>query len=206
MRIDVSPRHKNAPRPAWKVCPFCNEQFARPERISDAQWEARVHCTQRCAKSVPARVILQTNHTKTDGPLSTQCWIWNGTTRRNGYGQVIIKRDGVKHTWRAHRLSYREFCGDPGNLLVCHRCDNRACINPLHLFLGTHKGNSDDMDAKGRRKAITGDQKPSSKLTVEAVQEIKRGGRPIILAAKFGVSESLIHKVRQGKAWGWVNA
>lgn len=205
MRIDARPRHKNAPRPAWKVCPFCEAHFARPSRISDAQWEMRKFCSYRCSKSLSAKEILARNFVRADGPLDTQCWLWTGRSNRAGYGRVAVKRHGKITHWFAHRLAYVEFCGDPGELLICHRCDVPACVNPDHLFAGTHLDNMRDMDSKGRRKAANGDQKPSSKLNSDAVRDILSGGSPTDLAKKYGVSVSSIYKVRQGVAWGWVN-
>jgi len=71
------------------------------------------------------------------------CWIWNGYKLTSGYGQYY-------HVG-AHRVAWIETHGDiPDNLLVCHHCDNPSCVNPKHLFLGTHRDNTQDMIAKGR--------------------------------------------------------
>lgn len=81
------------------------------------------------------------------------CWIWTASFFTNGYGQFRhgSRTDGTRKLDHAHRMAYRLEVGQiPEGMLVCHKCDNKKCVNPDHLFLGTSKDNTQDMIKKGR--------------------------------------------------------
>ena len=80
------------------------------------------------------------------------CWPWRGRRLRSGYGRLVLRGRQIA----AHRIAYELSNGPvPTGLLVCHSCDNPPCCNPLHLWIGTHQDNMDDMMAKGRHKNKT---------------------------------------------------
>lgn len=94
---------------------------------------------------------------KSDG-----CWLWLGTKSADGYGS--IRHAGKMR--KAHRVAYELMRGViPDGGQICHHCDNPACVNPDHLFVGTNRDNMIDRQRKGRSKNLfpTGDQHPRSK-------------------------------------------
>jgi hypothetical protein len=81
------------------------------------------------------------------------CWLWKGSIqpgKNKGYGRINVNNINSY----SHRVSYLVYKGDPGNLHVCHKCDNPACVNPNHLFVASHQDNMKDRNAKGRQYHI----------------------------------------------------
>lgn len=136
----------------------------------------------------------------------TGCWNWTAGTSGNGYGELRLK-NGLSGGQRgtAHRISYSEFVGEiPAGMMVCHKCDNRLCVNPNHLFIGTAQDNLTDMVKKGR--SLKGEKNHKSILSDFQVAEIKNSNTPLKIAAeKYGVHFSTISKIRTGKNWGWLS-
>jgi len=97
---------------------------------------------------------------------SSNCWHWEGGKNGNGYGSLMNIYGKFEV---AHRISYKLYNGEiPEGILVLHKCDIRHCVNPNHLFLGTHKDNTDDMVKKGRhggyKNNFKGSKNPNSKI------------------------------------------
>ena len=125
------------------------------------------------------------------------CWLWTASTNGHGYG--VIGADGKLQ--KAHRVSWNLANGPvPEGLCVLHRCDTPPCVNPGHLFLGSHAENMADMNAKGRE--ARGEANGQSKLTATQVVEIREAsGTQTAIAARFGVSRRQISCIRAGKYW-----
>ncbi len=131
------------------------------------------------------------------------CWIWLGAKSRSGYGTIKVK--GL--TLSVHRLLYSLF-NEPTvlarDLFVCHKCDNRLCVNPSHLFLGTAAENVADRNAKGR--TAQGALHGNARLTQAQVEKIRcdynvGGYTQKQLAGLYGVSVSTIGTVVTGKRY-----
>ena len=132
-----------------------------------------------------------------------ECWTWKGAKLTNGYGAFSV---GVKRI-SAHRFSWTVHFGEiPKNMVICHKCDNPPCVNPLHLFLGTHAENQNDKRMKGR--AARGASNNKSKLSEDNVREIRKfieqGLSSRKIAEKYGVLHSAILDIKNGKNWSWL--
>lgn len=137
--------------------------------------------------------------------LVNACYLWTGATDSDGYGQVKF----AGRTEKAHRVAYYLYYGvDPGILEVCHTCDHPICLNPEHLFLGTHADNMQDMERKGRSNHPgsfkSGVTHPNLKLTDEQVAEVRRlhatrSMSDAAIARQFNVSKTLVYLLVHNK-------
>lgn len=181
-----------------RMCPICQQAFR-------AKFTNQVCCSYRCAAEKRRRPIEErfwAKVNKTDG-----CWLWMGSLSRRGYGEL----NPGTHNGRAllvHRFSYELHYGlIPDGLFVCHHCDNRICVRPEHLFLGTATDNNRDMAQKGRARGggRVGEQHPKAKLTEVQVRELYKrhlAGEPHReLARAFGISESHLTDIVGGRSW-----
>jgi len=129
---------------------------------------------------------------------SGECWQWTGSVRTTGYGQFGWP-DGSPR--QAHRVAWELTYGEiPDDLFVCHHCDNKLCVNPDHLFLGTQLDNMRDMRSKGRAAVL--ERHPMARLTWVQIDRIRQDHRTqSVIAADYGVSQTLIGKIKRGLVW-----
>jgi hypothetical protein len=151
-------------------------------------------------RTIPMDIRFNEKFVKTSG-----CWKWIAAKYHDGYG---IFWDGERHS-RAHRVAYSLFIGEiPEGMLVCHHCDNPACVNPKHLFLGTIQDNVNDRCNKGHSTggSLRGENSPSHKYTEDKIKLI-RGlydtGRfsQRDLAKKLNIPRSTIKNIVNRDTW-----
>lgn len=128
------------------------------------------------------------------------CWVWIGN-RVNGYGRISVEGKIIP----AHRFSYSTFRGPiPEGLEVCHKCDRPFCVNPKHLFVGTHKQNILDAAAKGRMNRPIGETANRARLKEVDVLEIRRlwpSVGVVELSRRYGVGQMTIRDVINRRSW-----
>lgn len=135
------------------------------------------------------------------------CWEWTGYGNNKGYGLLFIGGKGGRYL-TTHRVSWELHNGPiPSGLCVLHHCDNRRCVRPDHLFLGTFKDNTQDMMTKGRNRGgcPPGEAAPSAKLTAEIVCTIRAahesGAANVDLARRYGVTRQSIRAIVVRDSW-----
>lgn len=175
-------------------CSNCRSRYWNSERTG--KWLPRGATTEQ-------RFWAKVN--RTTGDL---CWEWTGAICGNGgdkgYG-LFLASSNPKRMMVAHRFSYMLAYGEvPKEILILHKCDNRRCVKPKHLFKGNNAINSADMKRKNR--SGFGERNTQHKLTEEQVIRIREIYHPKTnstykLAKEYGVSRNAISRVINGLTW-----
>jgi hypothetical protein len=189
------------------TCGFCRGEFY-PQRVRSntgfcSTVCARRHMTARLREKANSIESITTRWAekviKGEG-----CWLWSAHIRPdNGYGSFGMRG----RTTSAHRASWIIHFGEiPEGLFVLHRCDNRRCVRPDHLFLGTNKDNSDDKIAKGRARHAIGEAASKARLTSGQVAEIRAiftrsAPKWSAVAKQYGVSSTAVKRIVARETW-----
>lgn len=139
------------------------------------------------------------------------CWLWLGHIASHGYGQFRMSTDPKVRPIGAHRASYILHCGPiTEGMQVCHKCDNRSCVNPDHLFVGTAFDNMRDAAQKGRmnwrpgekRDLPTGERHHAARITADDVRAIRSSDEPgINWARRLGITNVTVSRIRRNLIW-----
>jgi len=183
-----------------KECLHCGRSMAGMSCL-----KRRLYCGNYCVKAAQRAIPDSARFwPKVDKRGPDECWPWIGAKQRAGYGHF---RNQAGKTVTASRFAY-EFANGPiaAGMHVLHRCDNRACVNPAHLFLGTHNENMADMVAKKRH--TFGENNKHNKITevqARTILALKGRARPVELAREYGIGAGAIHAIWRGDAWRHIN-
>jgi hypothetical protein len=174
---------------------YCSRHYTQWRRHGDP-----LHMERRYHKGMTAEDRFKAYVQKGSGPKA--CWEWTGGKINTGYGMF---HPASKQSTLAHRYAYEQHRGPiPVAQFVLHHCDNRACVNPRHLFCGSQQANVDDMINKGRdhKRGLAGIENHQAKITEATVRKIRASSMTAkILAKRHGVSVSLIYAVKQRRIW-----
>lgn len=148
------------------------------------------------------RTALQRFEEKYIPEPNSGCWLWTGSVNNKGYGKLYF--DGrLDH---AHRVAYELLCEPiPTGLVIRHKCDTPACVNPGHMLVGTKRENSQDMAA--RKRSPWGGRNGRAKIDADAVQDIRtRRLSAVEFAALYGIGPEAVRDIWNGRRWRQLEA
>jgi len=185
-----------------KVCSLSSAEIASDSEFESARRANKVGVSGETLARFWAKV--STHPTESERyPGIGHCWTWTGSCVIGGYGQFVLERDlyGKQAHVIAHRFAYQLVHGvlESRRIKACHRCDNRRCVRPSHLFLGSQQDNLNDARRKGRLVDGLGARKISDDAYREILTTPYAHGSGIALARKFGVTKNTIWRIRHGR-------
>lgn len=135
-----------------------------------------------------------------DKNIGAPCWFWVGPKFVRGYGRFCVAGKSL----RAHRFSWENFHGKqiPPELVICHSCDNKLCVNPEHLRAETQAFNNREAIDRGLWKPNVGTANGRAVLTLDQVCEIRAStDTQIRLAARYGIAQTQVSRIKRGESW-----
>jgi hypothetical protein len=195
-----------------RACEYCGGIFQ--SLASEIKRGKGRFCSRACRYASETKSTAQRFFEKVDknGPvhqhLGTRCWIWTAYADRAGYGRIASPGHGTPSRLASH-VSWEIHYGDiPPGKIVCHKCDNPPCVNPEHLFVGTHADNMHDKERKGRanrNNPARGSRQGLAKLTEPEVEyiitQLLVGRTCRSLSEEFSVSKSAVDMIRYRISW-----
>jgi hypothetical protein len=177
-----------------KNCDYCGKEYIGLGPL---------YCSVACAnKKNRLQDVKQRFWSKVDITNLFDCWNWTNYKNHSGYGVLGINNKTIL----AHRLSYQFAFGQiKDNLQVLHKCNNPACVNPAHLYLGTNQDNVDYKVKNNRQSRLIGEKNPKTKLTeiqVHCIIELLDDNiSQVEIAKQFSVTPTAISDIKRGKNW-----
>lgn len=157
-------------------------------------------------KIILSKRLLERFWNKIDKKSIDLCWNWKASKTKQGYGKLIYKNKTTIKNLLAHRISYTIHHNEiPKHLIICHKCNNKLCCNPNHLYAGNHKQNCNDSIKAGTHFKLTskiGIEHHDSKLKEHEVIEIIKSKLSLSeLSNKYKVTKQNIIKIKKRKTW-----
>lgn len=198
----IPKKRKQAEKRVFVTCKNCGKKFSIPPcRLLRGDGK---FCDEICRYFYVIPVPSPEKYFWEKAKKTDSCWIWTAATS-GGYGKFSTGRRKKQTQYGAHRFAWILKNGPiPNDLCVLHHCDNRLCVNPAHLFLGTRRDNADDMLAKGR--SARGEKHSHAIFSDTEVRQIKeairdRPGTLADVARQFGILYVTIQAIYHGRNW-----